>query len=118
MPTRIHFNGHGFLGDPASLETLFGALERYTLDPSFDGYGGFAIPDEARPGVVRFWGNFFDVSHAFCVETDDGEICARLVAAIKENKATARYAAAKVERDAERRRLLAHDAKMRQRLGR
>lgn len=99
--TTIISNGSKWAGEePDSIETLLGVLASETLDPTFEEYGNFA-QNEGK-GVVRFFGNFFTVSHAFSITSDDEAVCNALVAAIKANQATAAYQNARTERAAER----------------
>lgn len=108
LETVINFNGSHYLGEAADdIETLFRVLAAETLDPKFEDYGDFcedggrAFDDpehNARwKGYRLFHGNFLTISHAFSVFTNDPEIGDRLVAAIRANKATAAYRAARHE---------------------
>lgn len=77
------------------MAVLLAALSTYTLDPAFEEYGNFVGDD--LPG--HFFGNFYDVSGVFSLDTTDAELIAKLTAAIRANQATAAYAAAKVDRE-------------------
>lgn len=101
------------LGIGALLERLGSA----TLDPTFERYGNFiqhplyhAKPSDTpggweddtgrpmypqSPGAHRFFGNFFDYSHCFSIDTDEPELIEVLTSAIRANQATAAYADAK-----------------------
>lgn len=93
MSTTINSNGSKWAGEsPDSIETLLHVLATETLDPTFEDYGNFAI--NMGDGVVRFWGNFYTVSHVFSIDTDDATMCATLTAAITANQATDAYKAA------------------------
>lgn len=85
MTTIIHSNGGG-LTQP--IEALYAALEEYTLDRTFEMYGNFI---EMRDGKAHLFGNFFDYSHVFRLETDDQDLIDRLASAIEANKAKPTY---------------------------
>lgn len=94
-PVLVVSNGSGQVLD---LDALFEALAAHTLDPKFRRYGNLRLEDERRPGVMQFWGNFWDISHVFSVFCVAGcETARRLDAAIEANLATPAYAAACVE---------------------
>lgn len=103
------------LGIDALLERLSSA----TLCPTFERYGnliqhplyhskpgdkpGEWVDDTDRPmypdhpGTHRFFGNFFDYSHVFNIDTDEPELIEALTKAIRANQATAAYADAKAQ---------------------
>lgn len=87
-------NGGTWAGEPPdSIDQLLAVLAREPLDPRFEPYGNFVIHE--HPPVVRFWGNFFHVSHVFAIDTDEPALIARLTEAIRANQQTAAYAAAR-----------------------
>ena len=83
--TNIISNGGG---NPESIEALLARLKSNTLDPTFEEYGNFV---ETENGITSFFGNFFDYSHVFQIETDDAELSGRLTQAIRANQATQAY---------------------------
>lgn len=85
MTTTIHSNGGG-LAQP--IEKLFQMLEDYTLDRTFEMYGNFI---EVADGKAHLFGNFFDYSHVFRIDTDEQELITQLQAAIGANKAKPDY---------------------------
>ena len=97
----IEANGSKWAGEsPDSIDELLGVLARTPLNPMFEEYGNFILRDE-KPlpdGVVRFWGNFHELSHVFSVDTDERDMIERLTSAIRANQATPAYIAARVER--------------------
>lgn len=90
--TIIHSNGGGLAGP---IEALFDRLETATLDRTFEDerFGGFASIHDERPEMTAFFGNFFDYSHVFNIETNDPDLIARLTAAIEKNKLRPDYLA-------------------------
>ena len=100
---RITSNGSTWAGEaPDSLETLLAVLTREPLDPRFEEYGNFAIDlsleqRDQPPGTIRFWGNFYALSHVFSIDTDEQPIIDQLMAAIRANQQTQAYADAKRE---------------------
>lgn len=108
MTTHIEKN-HWIASDdpPQAIEQLLRLLETEPLDPKFEDYGDFAtinpLTTFGEPlyprGTVVFWGNFANISRVFEIASDDSEVCDRLFAAIKANKASAAY-------QAERRKLI------------
>lgn len=87
---NVHWNGSKFAGEePDSVDELLRVLAEHTLDPTFEKYGNFA--ENQADGVVLFWGNFYDLSHGFSVETDERELIERLTGAIRANQETAAY---------------------------
>ena len=89
--TIVNWNGSGAT---QPLETLFARLQTNTLDPRFEQYGNFVF---VLPGLTRFWGNFYDYSHCFSVESDEPLIVDGLIKAIRKNQQTEAYKAAKDE---------------------
>lgn len=92
----------------ADLPTIRRRLVENVLDPSFEEYGNFIMA--ANPGVTRFWGNFYDWSAVFQVDTDDPALVAEMTALVRANQATPAYAAAKAERKEQQRQRLAEEA--------
>jgi len=105
MTTIIKSNGSKFAGQkPDSIEKLLEVLKKHALDPTFERYGDFAVRVQGELAehygvdptrAILFWGNFFELSHGFDIYTDDEQTIATLIAAIKENKSTSAYAAAR-----------------------
>ena len=88
--TRIRSNGSKWAGERADpVGRLFVRLGVHTLDPMFEEYGNFRF--KSPRGSVRVWGNFFDVSAVFDVETDDPALGRRLLRAIRANQRTPAY---------------------------
>ena len=119
MRTVITSNGSRWMGqEPDSMETLLEVLASEPLDPSFEDYGNFCYANEGEfswttyengkavmrksepmpAGNVRFFGNFYTVSHVFNIDTDEPEVIAKLKAAIDANKASEAYRKARMER--------------------
>jgi hypothetical protein len=104
---KIISNGSKWAGqEPDTIEELLNALNRYTLDPTFEKYGNFVNSDpvwlkpevaEKYKGCTVIFGNFIDCSHVFRIVTDDAEIIAALSEAIERNKETAEYKTFKKE---------------------
>lgn len=93
MTTTIHSNGSKWAGEkPDPVERLLERLKLYTLDPRFERCGNFISKSD---GIVHFWGNFFDVSGVFQIDTDEAPIIERLTRAIRDNQARASYLEAK-----------------------
>ena len=85
----IHTNGSKWAGEqPDPLEKLFEVLKNHTLEPDLEDCGNF-VHEKLRS--VHFLGNFFDISHAFDIETDEPELMEKLFAAIRANKNTEEY---------------------------
>jgi len=101
MPTTVNYIGSKWLGEaPDSIDQLLETLENYALDRVFEGYGNFIIgpplelgSGETLPGIVRFWGNFFELSYVFSIDTDEPETIKRLTKAIRDNQARPDYVA-------------------------
>lgn len=89
--TVVNWNGSGAT---QPLETLFARLQTNTLDPTFERYGNFVF---VSPGLTKFWGNFYDYSHCFSVESDEPLIVEALIKAIRTNQQTEAYKTAKAE---------------------
>jgi hypothetical protein len=81
MGTIIHWNGGGWKSSD-SLDELFHLLETEPLRPSLAPYVAQSPRFEY---FTKFFGNFATVSHGFCVETDDMDLVARFVEALKRN---------------------------------
>ena len=107
---------HGGEEEPETVESLIALLAREPLDPRFERHGNFIAPAlygimervdgvtvyrdgppiyPDAPDAVRIWGNFFNLSHVFCVDTDEPEIIKALTTAIRANQTSAAYLAAK-----------------------
>lgn len=117
--TEITSNGSKWAGQaPDPVSVLIEVLAREPLDRTFEKYGNFAINE--GNGIVRFFGNFLTVSHVFNIRTDDPELVATLIAAIKANKRMPAYQAqpTPAQADAERERQQLERARVRRRLGR
>lgn len=96
--TQVHSNGSKWMGEALdTIEDLCKVLEVHTLNPLFEDYGNFASME--TEGVTHFFGNFFDVSHVFRIDTDDAPTVERLTALIRANQQTPAYAAAKRDRE-------------------
>ena len=84
---NIISNGSKWAGEePDTIDVLLKRLEEYTLDPVFGEF--MTLLDN---GKIMFFGNFFDYSHVFRIETDDSEICEKLTNAIVKNTMTDKY---------------------------
>ena len=93
MSYTIHWNGSTWAGEkPRPLSELFARLASATLSPSC---APFMHCD--RAGQMRFFGNFEEVSHAFCVEADDEESIRSLYEAVWANASTPEYARAEAD---------------------
>lgn len=119
-----------------SIEQLLGLLVARTLDPTFEEYGNFIsddlyhctydherheyVSDKSKPmypgvdGMVSFFGNFYDYSGVFNIDTNDQELIDTLTPLIRTNQATEAYARAKVEIAENRARLAASNRRARQ----
>ena len=76
MGTTIHHNGSKWAGQVVdTIDELIPTLFPYAAN----------LKGEKR-GSVEFFGNFETISHAFLIETDDPEVCAKLRKAIKANR--------------------------------
>ena len=91
---------------PDTIENIMDDLEHYTLDPRFEEYGNFVnrnpqwINEEIKEkynGCVVVFGNFYTLSHAFRLITDDIFIINMLQSAIDNNKQTEAYKQAKID---------------------
>jgi hypothetical protein len=121
----INSNGSKWAGEnPDDIEKLLECLHEHTLDPDFEKYGNFITANPCRAahnpkwtgfdnkepqwidgdrlfeteGVVQFWGNFFDVSHCFCIYTNDKDTIYLLTDAIRHNQSLHDYLIAKCQR--------------------
>lgn len=104
MTTTIQSNGSKWMGEePDSIETLLALLETEPLDRTFEPecYGNFITVDPVNmrgekllpPGGVSFFGNFFNVSHVFSIDTTDAVLIERLTKAIRSNQQRPDYLA-------------------------
>lgn len=112
----IEGNGSKWAGDTEDdLDELFKVLAETPLDPRWEQYGNFIMPDPCvgvrnpewtwgngepqwidgprmyEVHVVRFSGNFLEVSHGFSIDTNVPEIIERLTKAIRDNQQTEAY---------------------------
>ena len=118
---HIDSNGSHWAGArPDGIEALFERLASFPLNPDFEDYGNFITPARLAhptqdpdtlltvyedagpiypesPDALRFWGNFYELSAVFCIDTDEPELIERLTAAIRANQATPAYQAARSE---------------------
>ncbi|MFF3443574.1 hypothetical protein [Streptosporangium sp. NPDC002721] len=81
---------------PQELAILLRRLEGGNVlhpDGEYFGTTRRILDDEA----VRFMGNFWDYSHAFCITTSDPKLIARLDDAIAKQRASEAYIAAREE---------------------
>lgn len=107
MTITIQSNGSKWAGESADpIEALFERLATYTLNPMFEEYGNFVFV-EPDSSTVRFWGNFFDLSAVFSIDTDEPGTIRRLTDAIRANQATDAY---QVAREANARAVREHEA--------
>lgn len=96
--TEIYSNGSKWLGEePDSVEVLLGVLAQTPLDPRFEQYGNFVSPSESVLSATSFFGNFWEVSHVFRIDSDDPAVVGPLTQAIAANVATPAYQAARAE---------------------
>lgn len=106
-----------FNAQPEDLDQFVEVLENYPLDRRFEAFGNFIIKNPSGcttgvnpftyetvyilndeplyPGlnVTQFWGNFYNLSHVFCITTDEPEIIKKLTKAIRKNQKKAEYLA-------------------------
>jgi hypothetical protein len=93
---KINSNGSKWAGEePDTIEVLIDTLKTYTLDPTFEEYGNFVLPNKGTD-QIRVWGNFQNVSHVFSIDGTEAEL-AILIKAIREHQQTTRYLAARKE---------------------
>jgi len=92
--TIIHSNGSKWYGELSdTIEKLLEVLAEEPLDRKFEAYGDFCYSLEDLSGGVRFFGNFFELSHVFRIDTNDLDLIKKLAAAIDTNKQMPGYAA-------------------------
>ena len=88
--TTIIDNGSNWAGgEPDTLDDLCAVLKSEPLNRDFEAFGNFILADDAP--VIRFWGNFANVSHVFSIDSDDPAVIERLTKAIRENQQRADY---------------------------
>ncbi len=90
MSTTINSNGSKWAGQaPDTLEQLYAVLQSNPLNPRFEEYGDFCLrdPNDTRC-MLRFWGNFYNLSHVFSIDTDDQAVIDRIGA--KSNNVSAK----------------------------
>ena len=92
MSTQIISDGSPW-ADAGGIDKLLELLATYPLDRVFEDYGNFVFPDDTAPGKTRIWGNFFNYSHVFDIQTDDAAVITKLIAAINANTERADYKA-------------------------
>lgn len=93
--TRILSNGSKWAAqEPDPIEKLVELLQKEPLHPSFEKVGGFV---RQYPAMTVFYGNFYRLSHAFSIETDDKELSAKLLSGIMENVWSDEYQKARAE---------------------
>ena len=93
MTTTIHSNGSKWAGEaPDSIEKLLDVLGSNVLNRLFENGKGhpFISVCKARekwalPGVIRFHGNFLNLSHVFSIDTDESALAGKLTEAIYAN---------------------------------
>jgi hypothetical protein len=99
--TVIDSNGSKWAGEPPDpIEKLYEVLQTHTLNPVFEKYGDFCFwaPDSPdQPAMIRFWGNFYALSHVFAIDTNEPAVIERLTTLISNNKSTPAYQEAKRE---------------------
>jgi hypothetical protein len=96
MTTNILWNGSKWAGqEPDPLPVLLQRLAETPLHPMFEEYGDFV--QFTTDGGCRFWGNFWLISAAFCIETDDPDTVSALADAIRENRASLAFKEARDE---------------------
>ena len=113
--TIIEYIGHQHPWEPLTdiqlLENLKTALKENILDPTFEKYGNFIEHSseihwidknypKTRPteNFVQFFGNFFDLSRCFRLETNDKNLITELTTLIRANQQTQAYKKARYER--------------------
>jgi hypothetical protein len=101
------------------ISALLKNLSEHTLDPCFEDYGNFInsnlykpkydsdkqkwVDDTSKPiypddiGMVRFFGNFFDYSAVFSIDTNDPILIEQLSQGIKVNQSKHSYKDAKTK---------------------
>lgn len=109
MTTTVHSLGSKWYGEEADpLESLFGVLGEHPLSRVFERFGNFvSLLDDGR---TSFFGNFYGVSCAFHITSDDVDFIARLTQAIRDNQRRADYLRPASHEDAARARELADPA--------
>ncbi|GAA3172908.1 hypothetical protein [Nonomuraea roseoviolacea] len=85
MPTIVHAGNLSRV-----LELLEG--DEHLLHPDGDLFG--TTRQDVGDGVIRYLGNFWELSYAFLIETDQPEVIARLDQAIEKQRARKAYAQA------------------------
>ena len=93
--TLIHYNGSKWNGqEPDSVDRLIEMLSHHPIGAWFfkEGVGHMAPDSDLGRGTIRYFGNFEDVSHAFCIETNDADVIRRMNAAVRTSFALARAA--------------------------
>ena len=102
--TNISLNGGKWHGDqPQDIQVLLELLKRQPLHPRMEALYGkpFITPvmeEDAPTGVVRFWGNFYEVEHAFDLRTDESALILLLTDLITKNMNSEKYKSIKGHR--------------------
>jgi len=82
--TNIISNGSKWAGEsPDTIDTLCEVLQAEPLNRIFEPFGNFIIHDAI---MVRFWGNFLNLSHVFSIDTDEPALIERLTGLIRANQ--------------------------------
>ena len=104
--TNIMFNGSKWAGQPPdTLEKLLEVLATEPLDPRYKRFNAPVFSGDYPLGMSQdlegfthhFHGNFYRISHAFSVFTNDDSVIAALTEACEKNIASDAYKAAERE---------------------
>lgn len=104
--TNIMFNGSKWAGQPPdTLEKLLEVLATEPLDPRYKRFNAPVVRGDYPLGMSQdlegfthhFHGNFYRISHAFSVFTNDDSVIAALTEACEKNIASDAYKAAERE---------------------
>lgn len=95
--TTVYYVGHGEDCQQKQIQRLIDGLGEFTLDPKFEKYGNFIIRDEPKySGAVSFFGNFFDYSLVFRIDTTDQVLIDELTRLIRQNQRSDAYKRARI----------------------
>lgn len=109
--TSVRYISSWNAGDPPEdisaeqmIERLFVMMDEFLLDPTFERYGNFMErnPQLIKGGYgdyVHLFGNFYDYSFVFNIETKDEELVARFAKSVEVNQAKPAYKEAKAIRE-------------------